>query len=78
MTIQALIDFAAERGGLATDDVLASLLPLFRQVAACHEGGFVAPLRGIDALVADDQRRVSFDPALAQQPGARRRRHRGR
>ena len=69
MTIQALIDFAAERRGLATDDVLASLLPLFRQVAGCHEAGFVAPLRGIDALVADDQRQVSFDPALAQQPG---------
>ena len=69
MTIQALIDFAAERGGLATDDVLASLLPLFRQVAGCHEAGFVAPLRGIDALVADDRRQVSFDPALAQQPG---------
>lgn len=68
MTIQELIDFSRERGGLETDDVLAALLPLFRQVADCHEHGLVAPLRGIEALKADDQFRVGFDPDLATQP----------
>ena len=51
MTVQSLIDLAREREGLSTDDVLASLLPLFRQVAACHERGLVAPLQGLEALV---------------------------
>ena len=68
MTFQALLDLAREREGLATDDVLASLLPLLRQVAACHEQGLVAPLRGIDRLDVDDQYRMSFDADLAAGP----------
>jgi hypothetical protein len=68
MTFQELIDLARERDGLSTDDVLASLLPLFRQVAACHEQGLVAPLRGIDSLRVDEQYLVTFDEPLAAAP----------
>ena len=68
MTIQTLIDLAREREGLTTDDVLASLLPLFRQVAACHERGLVAPLRGLGALDLDEQYRVTFDDEKASPP----------
>ena len=68
MSIQPLIDLAREREGLSTDDVLASLLPLFRQVAACPERGLVAPLEGIDKLGADEQSIVGFDEAWATTP----------
>ena len=68
MTIQPLIDLAREREGLSTDDVLASLLPLFRQVAACHERDLVAPLEGLDALDLDEQYCVGFDEAMALRP----------
>jgi len=40
--------------GFQTDDVLAALLPLFRQAAAWHEQGFVAPLQGLAALTVDE------------------------
>ena len=39
--------------GLQTDDVLAALLPLFRQVAAWHEQSLVAPLDGLGNLALD-------------------------
>jgi hypothetical protein len=68
VTVQALIDLAREREGLSTDDLLASLLPLFRQVAACHEQGLAAPLRGLGALDIDEQYRLTFDEALAAPP----------
>ena len=39
--------------GFQTDDVLAAVIPLFRQVAAWHEQSLVAPLHGL----ADARRR---------------------
>src|SRR4051812_39049535 len=68
MSIQPLIDLARSRDGLSTDDVLTSLLPLFRQVAACHERGLVAPLEGIHKLELDEQSIVGFDEAWATTP----------
>ena len=68
MSIQQLVDLARERDGLSTDDVLTSLLPLFRQVVACHERGLVAPLEGIDALHLDEQLLVTFDEERALRP----------
>lgn len=68
MSIQPLVDLARERDGLSTDDVLTSLLPLFRQVVACHERGLVAPLEGIEALEQDEQLLVGFDEARAFRP----------
>jgi hypothetical protein len=39
------------RDGFETDDVLAALLPLMKQVSAAHEAGLVAPLDGIQDLI---------------------------
>src|SRR5262249_55624575 len=39
-----------EAGGFTTEDVLASVLPLVRQVAAVHRAGLVAPLQGVNAV----------------------------
>ena len=68
MSLQPLIDVARERGGLSTDDVLTSLLPLFRQVVACHERGLVAPLEGIDGLDLDEGLIATFGEADAIRP----------
>ncbi|MEO6742030.1 MAG: DUF4011 domain-containing protein, partial [Chthoniobacteraceae bacterium] len=40
--------------GFQTDDVLAAVLPLFRQVAAWHEQTLVAPLNGLATLAVDE------------------------
>src|SRR4030095_12850340 len=40
--------------GFQTDDVLAALLPLFRQVAAWHEQTLVAPLHGLTTVTVDE------------------------
>src|SRR4030095_13789282 len=40
--------------GFQSDDVLAAVLPLFRQVASWHEEERVAPLHGLGALVVDE------------------------
>ncbi len=40
--------------GFPTDDVLAAVLPLFRQVAAWHEQTLVAPLQGVGNLALDE------------------------
>ncbi len=51
--------------GFQTDDVLAAVLPLFRQVAAWHEEGLVAPLDGIERLTVDKDGALRYvgDPA---------------
>lgn len=49
-----------ERGGFETDDVLAAVLPLMREVAAIHDAGQVAPLRGISALVVHEDRALGL------------------
>ena len=63
-----LLARVAEAGGLETDDALAALLPLMRQVLAVHEAGRVAPLRGVTALQVDVRNTLGFDPALAVPP----------
>lgn len=63
-----VLEFLRGRGGaLPTDDVLASLLPLFRQVQAIHAQGRVAPLEGIDHLLVDGNR-VYFENVHAREP----------
>lgn len=42
-----------EETGFQTDDVLAAVLPLFRQVAAWHEQTLVSPLDGIAKVAVD-------------------------
>jgi len=41
-------------GPLPADRVVRALVPLFRQVAACHERGLVAPLTGLRSLAVSD------------------------
>ncbi len=52
-----------EQGGFQTDDALRALLPLFRQIAAAHEQGQIAPLRGTESLLIDDAGSVTADRA---------------
>jgi predicted DNA-binding WGR domain protein len=53
-----------ERGGFETEDVLAAVLPLMREVVALHERGEVAPLRGLSGIrVIDDRRLGLVSPA---------------
>jgi predicted DNA-binding WGR domain protein len=51
--VKSLERFLEERrgtGGFSTEDTLASLLPLMRQVAGAHARGLVAPLEGLNEL----------------------------
>lgn len=45
---------ALERGGLQSDDVLALVLPLLREVASLHDSGRVAALDGPHAYLVDE------------------------
>ena len=48
------LEAGVAKGGFETDDVLAALLPLMKQVLAAHEAGLVAPLDGIQDLVVTE------------------------
>ena len=54
------LEHGIERGGFEVDDVLAAVLPLMREVAAIHETGKVAPLRGIGSLVIHEDRALGL------------------
>src|SRR5438046_3093971 len=56
-----------EAGGFTTEDALASVLPLIRQVAAAHRAGLVAPLQGVNAIHVENNR-LWFEEAHAQKP----------
>lgn len=65
--------FLADRldsGGFSTEDVLASFLPLAREVLETHAAGFVAPLEGVAELRMDDAR-IWFEQAKRQTPRRR-------
>ncbi|MEU8224357.1 AAA domain-containing protein [Kribbella sp. NPDC048915] len=68
MSADDLIALAVSQGGLGNDALLAAVLPLFHQTAAVHERGLVAPLRGLDRIVVDDQNRLGFAPEDAGRP----------
>lgn len=62
--------FLADRldsGGFSTEDVLASFLPLAREVLETHAAGFVAPLEGVAELRMDGAR-IWFEQAKRQTP----------
>jgi predicted DNA-binding WGR domain protein len=61
------LDFLRSRGGFTTDDALATLLPLFRQVEQTHAAGRVAPLEGVDEILVDEFR-AYFETAKAREP----------
>ena len=56
------------KGGFETDDVLAALLPLMKQVLATHQAGLVAPLQGLQHLLLAEQGRLMFAPAKGSAP----------
>src|SRR4051812_44987012 len=56
------------RGGFETDDALGAVLPLMKQVLKTHAEGRVAPFKGVQHLLRNDQSQLSFDPAKAQAP----------
>jgi predicted DNA-binding WGR domain protein len=61
------VDFLRSRGGFTTDDALATLLPLFRQVLETHASGRVAPLEGIADLLVDEYR-AYFENSASREP----------
>ncbi|NIK55900.1 AAA domain-containing protein [Kribbella shirazensis] len=68
MSAEDLVALAVSQGGLGNDALLAAVLPLFHETAAVHERGLVAPLRGLDRLVVDEQSRLGFAPEDAGRP----------
>jgi len=62
------LEEAAAKGGCETDDVLAALLPLMKQVLAAHEAGQVAPLDGIGDVTLSPEGCLAFDPAKTSPP----------
>ncbi len=63
----AWMEAAGQRGPMATGDLVGVLLPLFEQVAECHEQGRVAPLVGLHSLGLDGGR-LWFPMQAAQAP----------
>jgi hypothetical protein len=64
----AFLEQGIARGGFETDDALAALLPLMKQVLAAHEAGLVAPLRRLEHLRATEDGRLMFHPDKAGPP----------
>ncbi len=65
-----LHDFLIDRiasGGFSTEDVLASFLPLVRQVVEAHAAGRVAPLEGLADLHVEANR-IWFKEASQREP----------
>ena len=62
------LEAGVAKGGFGTDDVLAALLPLMKQVLAAHGAGLVAPLEGVQDLVVTEQSQVTFAPEKASSP----------
>jgi DNA polymerase III delta prime subunit len=70
------LDFLKARlvtGGFSTEDTLASFLPLAKQVLEIHHRGGVAPLQGVEQVVADGSRlQFATDESLEVRHGDRR------
>ena len=62
------LESGVAKGGFETDDLLAALLPLMKQVVAAHEAGLVAPLDGIQDLVVTENGHLMFAPAKVNPP----------
>ena len=56
------------RGGFETEDVLAAVLPLMREVLAIHENGDVAPLLGIASIRVHEGRALGLVSAAGVAP----------
>jgi predicted DNA-binding WGR domain protein len=56
------------KGGFETDDVMAALLPMMKQVLAAHEAGRVAPLDGLADVILTEAGQLHFAPEKVQPP----------
>jgi len=68
----ALLDAGLSRGGLQTDDVLALVLPLLREVAVLHEQGWVAALDGVYAYQVSETGSLTLLQAQGTAPTSNR------
>lgn len=62
------LEAGVAKGGFETDDVLAAVVPLMKQVLAAHEAGLVAPLDGVQDLVVTEEAQLRFAPAKVNSP----------
>ena len=62
------LETALAKGVFETDDVLAAVLPLMKQVLATHEAGLIAPLDGIQDLTFTETGQLMFAPARVNPP----------
>ena len=62
------LEAGVSKGGFETDDVLAALLPLMKQVLAAHKDGLVAPLDGIRDLTVAEGGHLVFSAAKVVPP----------
>ena len=67
LSFRAFLDTAFTNGSFPTDDVIAFVLPLFRQVLELHEAGCVAPFDRPDALHLQDHH-LALEENTALQP----------
>ena len=68
MPFLSFLEAGISKGGFETDDVLAALLPLMKQVQAAHEAGLVAPLDGVQDLSTTEFGGLMFAPAKVTPP----------
>jgi hypothetical protein len=64
------VDYLDQRlaaSGFTTEDALAAVLPLIRQVVSVHRAGQVAPLEGVNEVLAENNR-LWFEEARAVRP----------
>src|SRR6267142_2275457 len=62
------LDAGVEQGGFETDDALAALLPLMKQVHAVHQAARVVPLAGKKHLTLTEQGHLTFAADQAVPP----------
>ncbi len=62
------LEAGVAKGGFETDDVLAALLPLMKQVLSAHEAGLVAPLNGLSDLILTEAGQLRFLPDKVNSP----------
>jgi superfamily I DNA and/or RNA helicase len=67
MPFSEFLHHRLEAGGFTTEDVLATTLPLVRQVATVHRAGLVAPLQGVNAIHVENNR-LWFEVERAHKP----------
>src|SRR5258708_13728791 len=59
---------AFDQGDYTTDDVIAFVLPLFREVLGFHESGKVGPFEKEEALSVTNHHHLAIDEGSAQAP----------